>query len=384
MRRSTLAFVALLFGALAVGGARRAEAFPQWQFSTGATRCDQCHFAPAGGGLINGFGRDAVGDDLSTFGGNGAFLHGLTRLPSWVALGGDVRGAVASNDVNDVNGTSVAAFPMQADAEGRFAYGPLSLYGVAGLRGQVRSSSDVVPDQNYQPVSTSQLVSREHWLMLRASALGGYVRAGRFFAPFGLRMAEHILYVRRDLGFGTLEESYNLSAGYVAEKWELHATAFAPDFLRHMGSREGGFTAYAERRFADTASVAAQARVAIGPGMTRTIVGGVGKYWLEPLRTMFLAEADFVRRDIDTVSASYQMVAVGGVSVQPTKGIMATVLQEREQVDLAVRGTTYDATTALLSWFPYAHFELQAMARIQVPDGGQTAKTLFLQLHYFL
>jgi hypothetical protein len=379
-----VAAVVFVSAALALGASRRAQAYPQWQFTTGATRCDQCHFAPAGGGLPNGFGRDAAGEDLATFGGNGAFLHGALTLPTWVALGGDVRGAVASNDVDDVNGTSVAAFPMQADAEGRFAYGPLSFYGVAGLRGQVRSSSDIVPDQNYQPVSTSQLVSREHWLMLRASALGGYVRAGRFFAPFGLRMAEHILYVRRDLGFDTLEESYNLSSGYVAEKWELHVTAFAPDFVRHMGSREGGVTAYFERRFADVAAAAVQARLAVGPGMTRTIVGGVGKYWLEPLRTLFLAEADFVRRDIDTVPTSYEFVGVGGISVMATKGVMATVLQEREQVDLAVRGTSYDATTALLSWFPYAHFELQGLARIQVPDGGQTAKTLFLQLHYFL
>jgi len=374
----------LVAGALVLVSSGRAEAYPQWQFSSGATRCDQCHFDPAGGGLPNSYGRDASGEDLATFGGNGAFLHGAVNLPSWVALGGDLRGAVASNDVDDINGTSVAAFPMQADAEGHFGYGPLSFYGVLGLRGQVRSSSDIVPDQNYQPVSTSELVSREHWLMLRESALGGYIRAGRFFAPFGLRMAEHILYVRRDLGFGTLEESYNLSSGYVAEKWELHVTAFAPDFLRHMGSRESGATAYAERRFADVGAAALQARVATGEGQTRTIVGGVGKYWLAPLRTLFLAEGDFVRRDIDTVPASYQFVGVAGVSVMATKGVMATVLQEREQVDLAVRGTTYDATTALLSWFPYAHFELQGMARIQVPDGGQTAKTLFLQLHYFL
>ena len=294
----------LISGALAGGLSGTARAYPQWQFTTGATRCDQCHFDPAGGGLPNAYGRDAAGDDLATFGGNGAFLHGATTLPGWVALGGDLRGALASNDVDDLNGTSVAAFPMQADAEGRFSYGPVSFYGVAGLRGQVRSSSDIVPDQNYQPVSTSQLVSREHWLMLRESALGGYIRVGRFFAPFGLRMAEHILYVRRDLGFDTLEESYNLSSGYVAETWELHATAFAPDFLRHMGSREGGVTAYVERRLGDVAAAAAQARVAVGPGMTRTIVGGVGKYWLAPLRTLFLAEADFVRRDIDTVSPS--------------------------------------------------------------------------------
>ena len=37
--------------------------------------------------------------------------------------------------------------------------------------------------------------------MWRPAALGPYVRAGRFFAPFGLRLAEHYAYVRRDTGY---------------------------------------------------------------------------------------------------------------------------------------------------------------------------------------
>jgi hypothetical protein len=376
--------VALLCAGAVLGWSRAAEAYPQWQFSSEASRCDQCHYAPAGGGLINGFARDFVGEDLSTFGGNGQLLHGLASPPPWLALGGELRGAFASEDVADVKGVTNAVFPMQADAEGRASYGLLSFYGVLGFRGQVRSDDTLVPTQNYQPVTSSRFVSREHYLTLRPGALGGYIRVGRFFAPFGLRMAEHILYVRRDLGFGTMEETYNLSTGYVFERSELHVTAFAPDVVRHMGSLESGLTAYYERRFADMTAAAAQLRVAAGPGMTRTIVGFVGKSWIAPLRTMLLAEADFVRRDISKVAPSYQFVCVGGVSIQPVKGLMGTVLQERDQVDLAVSGAAYNATTGLLSWFPYAHFELQAMGRVQVPSGGQVAKTFFVQLHYFL
>jgi hypothetical protein len=273
---------------------------------------------------------------------------------------------------------------MQADAQGRVGVGLFSFYGVLGFRGQVRDDEDIVPPQNYQPITASRLVSREHYVMLRASPIGGYVRAGRFFAPYGLRMAEHILYTRRDLGFGTLEETYALSSGYVGERWETHVTAFAPDFLRHMGSREGGATAYLERRFADVGLAGVQARFAAGPGMNRAMAGAVGKYWFEPLRTLVLAEGNFVRRDIDTVPASYQFVGVAGFTVLPAKGLMATVLYERNQVDLAVRDATYDAGTAFVSWFPYAHFELQVLGRLQVPSGQPTAQTFFVQLHYFL
>jgi len=48
----------------------------------------------------------------------------------------------------------------------------------------------------------------------------------------------------------------------------------------------------------------------VGDGITRTIVGATAKVWVAPLRTMFLGEADFVRRDIDTVPTSYQFVGV--------------------------------------------------------------------------
>jgi hypothetical protein len=365
---------------------RAAAAYPQWQFSSDVSRCDQCHYAPAGGGLITAFGRDAVGEDLSTFGGNGQLLFGAPPpLPEWLALGADLRGAFAAEDVGDIKGSTDAVFPMQADAQARLSYNIVSLYGVLGFRGQVRSDATAIPTQNYQPISVSRLISREHYLTVRTGAIGGYLRVGRFFAPFGLRMAEHILYIRSDLGFGTMEETYNLSEGWVFEKSELHVTAFAPDFIRHMGSRETGFTAYYERRFADMAMVAAQFRTGYGGGLTRRIGGLVSKVWLAPARLMLLAEADFVRNDVATVApASYQFVGAGGVSVLPVKGIIATVLQERDQVDLSVSRAAYDATTAFVSWFPYAHFELQALGRLQFPSGGQTAKTFFVQLHYFL
>jgi len=67
-----------------------AAAFPQFQFSSGTTRCGQCYFAPGGTGLINEWGRGEAGDTISR-GGDGAFLHGLWTPPSWVALGGDFR-----------------------------------------------------------------------------------------------------------------------------------------------------------------------------------------------------------------------------------------------------------------------------------------------------
>jgi hypothetical protein len=69
---------------------RQAAAFPQFQFSSGTARCGQCHYAPAGTGLLSAWGRDESADTISR-GGDGAFLHGLWMPPSWLALGGEFR-----------------------------------------------------------------------------------------------------------------------------------------------------------------------------------------------------------------------------------------------------------------------------------------------------
>ncbi len=365
-----------------------AAAYPQWQLSTGAERCNQCHYDPAGGGLLTSYGREAAGEDLATFGGNGALLHGLGTLPPWLALGADLRGAFVAQGVQDPGGPTVAVFPMQADVEGRVALPGtgLSLTGIVGLRGQVRDPDVLVPIQNYQPVSTSELISREHYLMYQPETIGSYIRIGRFFAPFGLRFAEHTLYIRRDLGFDELQETYNLSAGVVKPGWELHVSIFGPDFVRHIGSDESGASAYYERRIAGGAGAfALQGRVAQAPGVTRFIGGGVGKAWVEPLRVFLFAEVDGVNLMFDdpAVGSRQQIVAAAGFSVLPAPWLMGTLIGEHNQIDVALPDA-WTAVDALVNWFPYAHFELQVMGRLQYPTGGETAKTFFFQIHYFL
>src|SRR5947208_16898317 len=89
----------------------RAFAYPQFQFSSGTTRCSQCHYDPAGGGLITSWGRDESGDTIS-LGGNGSFAHGAWTPPSWLALGADVRLAGLYNNSGGPPGAELAAFPM--------------------------------------------------------------------------------------------------------------------------------------------------------------------------------------------------------------------------------------------------------------------------------
>ncbi len=362
-----------------------AFAYPQWQFSSGTSRCSQCHYSPSGGGLINGYGRDASAEELSTWEGDGSFFHGTMDLPSSLALGFDGRYSVLAQNTGEANGTTVANFPMQADAYARLGLSDaLSVYASLGYRGQVRSVDEPTGTGAALPIA-SRFISREHYLMWRPAAMGIYARVGRFFAPFGLRLAEHTTYVRRDLGFNLLEESYNLSLGYLQSGYEIHVTAFMPDLLRNVGGNELGAAAMLERRVGDASALGLQGRYGQSDDLTRFIGGIFMKTYLDSTRALIQAELNVVHSTATEGGATTDgFVGYAGISFFPTKGLWVTPFAERRQTSIAVRDTATDAGGVQINWFPYPHFELTWMGRFQIPAGDSTALTSMFFFHYYL
>ncbi len=115
-----------------VAGAGSAAAYPQFQLATGVDRCAACHFSPAGGGLINDYGRDEAGATISR-GGDGRFLHGAWTPPRWLQLGLDLRGATAIKYRD--RDRELLAFPMQTEVYVRAGGERISFTMAAGLRG---------------------------------------------------------------------------------------------------------------------------------------------------------------------------------------------------------------------------------------------------------
>jgi hypothetical protein len=377
-----LALLTLLLGAVAAPGV--AHAYPQWQFSSGTSRCNQCHFSPSGGGLITNYARDAVGEDLSSFQGNGGFLHGAVELPGWLALGLNARGALVRSDVHNPDGPQTAIFPMQLDAYGRVAFAEsFSLSVSLGYRGQARNSPDNLGEGNYEPATADRFVSREHYLMWRSGALGPYARVGRFFAPYGLRLAEHPDYVVRDTGFNLLQETYNLSGGIVQNEWELHVTAFIPDVLRSYGGQEKGLAAMYERRLADAVALGIEARGGFSDDSRRLGGGVFAKAWVGVIKTLLMGQLDVYNVNADGVGAN-QMVAYFGPTILPVRGLWLSVFVEHNQTDIRLKTTATEAVNGQLNWFPYPHFELTVLGRMQSPNGQEAAKVIMAQLHYFL
>ena len=251
MRRPLNAAIAAALCVLGLAG-RRAAAYPQYQLSRDQT-CSNCHLSPAGGGLLSENGYQ-VAESFSQLGTAPQFMYDKIPLPTWLSIGGDLRGAAGYFATPQ---DSFAVFPMQADVYVRAAYQGFSVAATLGAR----------PAQwitgNGTPAVLDRLWSREHYLMWQQDGNDGlFLRVGRFMPVFGLRLAEHPDYTRRFGGTPLYAETYGAAIEYVTQRWEAHLTGFIEDPLIDPVVHDSGVAAYAELRPRKELSIGGEAMVA--------------------------------------------------------------------------------------------------------------------------
>jgi hypothetical protein len=353
-----------------------AEAYPQFQFSTDNARCTMCHFSPAGGGLVNAWGREEATDTISR-GGDGAFLGGAWEPPEWLALGADLRLASGVHDT-PATGYDTLLFPMQADVYSRAQFGAVSINLTVGLRRPARSRN---------PPAYTYVASREHYLMYQPKSSGLYVRAGRFYAPYGLRHVDHTTYVRRDLGFYVGEETYGVSGGYLSgDNSELHVSAFVRDPIYGVGPEGFGAAALYEKRFADaTAAWGVQSKVQIGSESQTYWTGGTFKYWFSSLDLLLLSEVDLGMQQVDTPGADAIFKGLSHVNLSHflTTGVMLGATLEAKHSDLRLRGKDAESFMLSAQYFPKAHYEIMVLGKAERTRNTNDLLTL-LMFHYYL
>jgi len=374
---------------------RDARAYPQFQL-VHDTECGTCHLSPAGGGLLNSFGRDEAGSTISR-GGDGRLLHGAWDPPEWFAIGGDFRFAFAGRrtratdadlgadpadpDRPEVVRHDLLIFPMQADVNLRFSKGNFAFALTAGVRGVARGEDDE------QPVLVERLGSREHYVEYTFGKR--LVRAGRFFPVFGLRLPDHTAFVRRFMGFNILEEPYALEFAHRGNATELHLTAFVPQPIPLLGSglRRAGATALVEHRFGDDLILGGQGRVAIGEHDGLFTAGTIAKRWFPEAGVLLLAELDIQRQTFrGNGPGRTQIAGFGQVSKWATRGVLVSSALHLWEPDLTLRSTTRHAFELAAQIFPRAHFEVVVLLRAAA-QGGTVEDPSYLgllQLHYYL
>ncbi len=371
--KRTLAIVSFL---LFLGLATRAHAYPQFQFSSDTAACNLCHYAPAGGGMLTEWGRDEAADTLSR-GGNGQALHGLVELPDWLDMGGDLRLASALKDNGDIQGTRFLGFPMQADLRLRVQKDALFVQAVAGLRGKARHSSVPAGSLREEAGALSLLVSREHYIGYRADGSKNTYRAGRFYAPYGLRLPDHTSYTRRYLGFNIMQENN-------AEN-ETHLSAHISDPILGPDTSELGITAMHERR-GESSATGASLRATRSDSHMRVLAGTHYKKWLSGPKLMLMAELDgaFQRLNNPDKTNLFQLAGYVGPVWFPTKGVSTSVAYEIYDEDVRVKHVERQALSTWVSFLPRAHYEVFALGRAEKIGARNEVYTAMLQLHYYL
>ena len=355
-----------------VGGT--AHAYPQFQMSRDQT-CTGCHYSPAGGGLLNENGL-ATAEGISQFGTAPEFFYGKIPTPSWLVLGGDLRGAsgyVASPE------KLLATFPMQIEAYGRAALpAGFSVYVDLGLR-----SPEVGKE------STTHAWSREHyvtWQQNPGENSGLYVRAGRFMPVFGLRFVEHPDYTRKWGGTPLYAETYGLAVEYIQPKFEGHVTGFIKDPIIDTPEHGNGVAAIGEYRLTERFSVGAETMYTQSVNDKKIRVGAVGKLLL-PLDTLLQFEGQFMNQLIDPRGAPKQIIAYLLASKPLDPGFLIDLGVGYFNENVAIKQLDREAFDLNFHWFATSHVELIFTGRFETlafGSGGPNAGYALGQLHYRL
>ena len=368
--------IAVAFVGLA---SQRAEAYPQYQLSRDQT-CSDCHISPSGGGLLseNGF---QVAESFSQWGTAPQFMYDKIPVPTWLELGGDLRGATGFFSSPDNN---FVAFPMQADVYARANYKGFSLEVTAGAR----------PAQwitgNGTPAVLDRFWSREHYLMWQEDGNDGlFVRVGRFMPVFGLRFAEHPDYNRRFGGTPLYGETYGAAVEYVTQTWEAHLTGFIEDPLIDPVVHDNGVAAYGEFRPNKQLSLGAEAMVAGNNGDTKIRGGLTAKYYLPAPDVLLQAELQLVHQQIDGPGDPNKLVGYLMASRPFGSALLLDVGFGHYDENIAIQGLDRDAVDVNLHWFVTSHFELVLQNRVEgigvgQNTGGPTSGWSLLHGHYRL
>jgi hypothetical protein len=373
-----------------------AEAYPQYQLSRDKT-CTGCHISPSGGGLLNENGL-AQAEALSKWGTKPEFFYGKVPTPSWLVLGGDARGAAAYLDYGGPKDGAFYAFPMQFEV-----YSHIKLGGGFSINANLTFR----PDEDTNEAA-SQVMSREHYLMYRTnpdSNYGLYLRAGRFMPVFGLRFAEHPLYVRRFGGTQLFSDTYAASVSHVAANFEVHATGFIEDPTIDPVEHANGAAVYGEYRATDKISFGAgtmfkqftNGEFILSDKLdsdAREIRFAITNKIVLPGDVLLSTELQFVNQLVGKSQRSEDS-RVGGAP----KGIVGNMIASKFlnnyllldvgvghfDSNLRIKNLDRDCVDFNIHWFMTSHLELVLNGRFEMlafGAGGESGSYTLLQAHY--
>jgi len=174
--------------------------------------------------------------------GVGAFLWGIT-LPDSLLMGGGFRMAALKKS------SDLKFFPMMADVYGQLTLGHIRGQASIGITRAPAGSPHGRPTQiTANQDDGTNLISRTHWLGYEFGGNKYLLRAGRINLPFGLRIPEHVMWVRETTRTDReSDQQHGVALAYNADNLRAEVMAIAGNYQVNPDEyRERGYSGYFE------------------------------------------------------------------------------------------------------------------------------------------
>ena len=180
----------------------------------GYPNCMACHVNPTGGGVLTDYGRSLSSELMSTIKTKNFQnpVFGLVKNNQHVKWGGHFRSIQTRFENNQIKRGS--GFIMQNNVEAAAYVKDFVFVGTAGTR---EGPSSRTPDKG-------EFISERHFALYNADPTVR-VKVGKFRQNYGLNDPNHTRFTKRDLGFGSYSETYQLEVFKMLENGEALVSA---------------------------------------------------------------------------------------------------------------------------------------------------------------
>lgn len=387
--------VALLW---ALACPRSAHAYA-WMIKHGFAKCGSCHTDPSGGETLTPMGRVQAERLLSYGGGSdealrerSRFLFGALPTSDSVSLGGSYRHLALYKAAKGEAPSDFTHFPMQLDVYGAANLGRFVVGGSLGVARGIEGAAHARAAQlNQEEGDGFLLLSRTHYLGFRLDDFT-QLRVGRLNLPFGVRIAEHVMWLREATRTDReSDQQHGASIAYARGRWRFEGMVSFGNFQVNPDQfRERGFVASVEYLHSPTFAygfssqvlranrdrllpiddMVRQAHAAHGRlGVSRKLAV-VGEVDLVKESQRRLGYAAFLQGDYEPLRGLHLMVTGEALNAGRRDG--AEPSPGSGQLRTGLWGS--------VQWYWFSHFDLRmdAIARSQQP------LTVQAQVHWFL
>lgn len=324
----------------------------------GYAACTTCHYSPAGGNLLNDYGRSLSAELMSTWSTPDVenSFWGLYKENKWFRLGGDFRTLQRYLDNSTIEDREF--FVMQDNVELGFKH---KKFMVVGTLGSIEGP-DGTPDRR-------DFISERHYLMYDATPTSR-VRLGKFRRNYGINDPNHNRVTKRLLGFGSNSESYNLEYTKFSENWDLvvNYSLGRIDQTRRSNDERSLHAKWAHY-INGKSRLGTNLLIGESPSQDRTLLGVFG---INPIteKSYVLYELNYETKENNLNSQKQDNLLLHTrVGYELFKGFKGYgIFEYTEDLDNSDSVTT--APGLGFQWLPYPHFNLQVEYQALDRKGG--------------